>query len=87
MDWLANGRLPWAAYHTFMSVHLIALDKQPGVWSVVVGETWRSLFAKIVLRVTGPEATMSCQDEQLCAGLKAVIDGAVHVVQALWDEN
>ena len=35
----------------------------------------------------GPEATMAYQDDQLCAGLKAGIDGAIHRVQALWDEN
>ena len=59
-----------------MSGRLIALDKQPVVRPVGVGETWRRLFDKCVLRVTGPEATSVCQDDQLCAGLKAVIDGA-----------
>ena len=32
--------------------------------------TWRRLFAKCVLRVTGPEAANACQDLQLCASLK-----------------
>ena len=44
-------------------------------------------FSKIVLTVTGPEATMVCQDDQLCAGLKAGINGAVHKVQDIWDEK
>ena len=44
-------------------------------------------FFIIVLKVTGPEATMECQYEQLCAGLRAGIDGAVHRVQATWDEK
>ena len=87
MDWLANGSLPWAAYCAFMSGRLIALGKQPGVWPVGIGETLRSIFAKIVLKVTGPEATMTYQDDQLCAGLKARINDTVHVVQALWDES
>ena len=30
---------------------------------------------------------MSCQDDQMCAGLKAGIDSAIHGVQDLWDEN
>ena len=30
---------------------------------------------------------MVCQDDPLCAGLKSGIDGAIHGVQALWDEN
>ena len=53
------------------------LDKQPDVRPVGVGETWWRLFSKIVLKVTGPETTIAFQ---LCAGLKAGIDGAVHVV-------
>ena len=70
-----------------MSGWIISLDKQPGVRLVGVGEMWRNLFANIVLKVTVPEATMACQDDQLCAGLKAGIDSAIHGVQALWDEN
>ena len=87
MEWLANGSLPWAAYRSFMSGLLSTLDKQPGVRPVGIGETWHSIFSKIVLKVTVPEATMACQDDQLCAGLKVGIDGAIHGVQALWDEN
>ena len=40
-----------------------------------------------MLNVTGPEDTMACQDDQMCAGLKAVTDGAFHGVQAIWDEK
>ena len=50
-----------------MPGHLIALDKQPGVQPVGIGEMWRRLFSNIVFMVTGPEATMVCQDNQLCA--------------------
>ena len=40
-----------------------------------------------MLKVTGPKVTMACQDDHLFAGLKVGIDGAVHGVQAIWDEN
>ena len=30
---------------------------------------------------------MACQDDQICAGLKAGFDGAIQGVQDLWDEN
>ena len=70
-----------------MSGRLIAIEKQPGVCPVGVGETWRRLFTNIVLKVTGPEVTMACQDDQLWDRLKAVIDSAIHGVQYLWDEN
>ena len=46
-----------------------------------------AVLANIVLKVTGPEATMLCQNDQLRAGLKVRIDGAIHGVQALWDKN
>ena len=64
-----------------MSGRLIILDKLPGVRLMGVGETWRHLFSKCVLKVTGYEATYACKDEHICTGLKAVIDGAVHRVQ------
>ena len=48
---------------------------------------WRRIFDKIVLKVMGPEAIMACQDDHLCAGLKAGIDGAIYGVQDFWDEK
>ena len=87
VDWLANGSPPWAAYRAFMSGRLIALDKNPGVDPVGVRETWWSIFSKIVLKVMGLEATMAFQDDQLCVGPKAGIDGTVHGVQSLRDKN
>ena len=87
MEWLANGSPPWAAYCAFMSGLLIALDKNPGVRPVSVGEMWRRLFAKIVLKVTGSEATMVYQDDQMCDRLRAGIDGVVHGFQHIWEKN
>ena len=52
---------------------------------VEIGKTWRSIFAKCVLRVTGPEDTHVCQYDQLCAGLMAVISWVVHRIQDIWD--
>ena len=87
VDWLANGSPPWVAYSAFMSGQLIALEKKPGIRPVDVGETWQRLFDNIVLKVTGTEATMVCQEDQLCAGLKAGIDDAIHGVQHIWDDK
>ena len=68
-----------------MCGRLIALYKYPSVRLIGIGETWRGLFANIVLNNTRPEDTMACQDYQLCARLKVVIDSAVHGVQAIWE--
>ena len=46
VEWLGNGQPPWAANQALMSVWMIALDKQPGIRPVVVGETWRRMMAK-----------------------------------------
>ena len=76
VDWLSNGSPPWAAYCAFMSGRMITLDKQPGVRPVGIGETWRVIFARIILKVTGPEATMACQYDQMCSCL----DSGTHLV-------
>ena len=59
-EWLSNGQPPWAAYCALMSGWLIALDKSPGIRPVGIGETWRRLLAKCLLRVSGQEAKTAC---------------------------
>ena len=38
-------------------------------------------------KVTVVEATYTFMDNQLCSGLKALIDGSVNGVQAVWEAN
>ena len=66
-----------------MANRLMALDKCSGVRPVGIGKIWRRLFAKCVLKVAGAEATEVYGSDQLCAGLKAGIEGAVHAVRAM----
>ena len=87
VDWLANKSPPWSSYKAFMSVLLIALYKQPGVRPVGVGETCCQLFAKCVLKVTGPGDTHACKDVHIWVGSRAGIHGAVYRVQSIWDAN
>ena len=83
---LGNGRPPWAAYRALMSGRLVALDKQPGIRPVGVGETWRRMMAKCLLRVAGPEAKTACGTTQLAGGLEAGIDGTIHAMRVLREE-
>ena len=83
VEWLGNGRPPWAAYRDLMSGRLIALDKQPGISLVRVSETWRMTMAKCLLRVAGPEAKADCGTTQLAGGVEAGIEGAIHVMRVL----
>ena len=83
VEWLENGQPPRAAYWALMSVQLIALDKQPGIRPVGVGETRRRMMAKCLLKVAGPEAKTACGTTQLAGGLEAGIEGAIRVMRVL----
>ena len=87
MYWLANQKPLFSIYQSFISGRLITLDKLPFVRLVGFRETWCWLFAKCVLKVTRPEATHAYEHDQICAGVKAVIDEVVHTVQYIWDAN
>ena len=78
--WLANDHPPWAAYRALMACRLVALDKEPGTRPVGIGEIYRRLFAKCVLEACGSQATTACGNLNLCLGLPAGIEGAVHAV-------
>ena len=87
VEWLGNGRPPWAAYRALMSGRLIALDKQTVIRPVRVGETWRRMMVKCLLRVAGTEAKAACGMTQLAGGLEAGIKGAIHAMRVLWEEH
>ena len=77
---MANSSPPWAAYHALMACRLVAIDKRPGVHPMGIGETLRQALTKLVMRAAGDQAKTACGKLQLCAGLKAVIEGATHAV-------
>ena len=87
VEWLGNEWTPWAAYRALMSFRLIALDKQPGIRPVGVGETWRRMMLKCLLRVAGPESKAACGATQLAGELEAGIEGSIHVMRVLWEEH
>ena len=61
-----------------MSSRIIALDNNPGVRPVGVGEVWWRLMAKCLLQVTGQEAKAACRTEQLTGGAEAGIEVGIH---------
>jgi uncharacterized protein YsxB (DUF464 family) len=62
------------------------MDKFLGVCPIGIGDVWRRLVAKCVLTGAGHSANTSCGSDQLCAGLRAGIDGAIHGVSTLYNE-
>ena len=82
--WLANSSPSWAAYRALMAARLVALDKRPGVRPLGIGEIYRRLMAKCVLHTVGHQATEACGNLNLCAGLRAGMEGALHAVNFEW---
>ena len=78
---------PWATCRDLMAFQLIALDKHPRLKSVGIGETLHCFVAKLVMRVAEDQAKMACGRLQLCAGLKADIEGVNHDSLASGDRD
>ena len=76
--WLANDTPPWASYRAMRQGRLVALDKQPGVRPLGIGEAWMRAVSKLVLMQCGLDGKEACGNTQLCAGLEAGIEGAIH---------
>ena len=51
-----------------------------------VGETWYGLYTKVVLSKTKDEAIEKCGIDQLCTGISGGAEGAIHAVNALFEE-
>ena len=60
---------------------LVALDKRPGVHPVGIGECWLHAVSKCILIECGKEGKAACGSTQLCAGLEAGIEGAIHSIR------
>ena len=76
-----------AAYCAIITGRMIALDKSTLIRPVGIGETWRRLLAKCLLRVLGQEAKAACGTEQLTGGVEAGIEGAIHATHLQWAQH
>ncbi|KAL7463415.1 hypothetical protein ACHAXS_003796, partial [Conticribra weissflogii] len=81
-EWLANDSPPWAAYRATMATRAVAFNKFPGVRPLSIGESYRRLWARLIISQTRDQAKAACNTTELCAGLEAGIDGAIHAVRA-----
>ena len=79
-EWLANTSPPWAAYRATMANSLVAMNKMPGVRLLGIEEIYSRLWAKLVIKDCESQSKLSCRTSQLCEGLEARIEGAIHSV-------
>ena len=64
-----------------MEERLVALNKRPGIRPVGIREVCLLLSANLVLRYGGSQAKEACRTVDLCAGLEAGIEGAIHALK------
>uniref|UniRef100_A0A1X7VKB1 Uncharacterized protein n=1 Tax=Amphimedon queenslandica TaxID=400682 RepID=A0A1X7VKB1_AMPQE len=84
---LSNTVTPWDDIRALVAFHLIALDKCPGIRPIGIGETLRRIICKTVCMLTRYELDEICSTSQLCGGMKAGIEGAIHTVYDLFEQR
>ena len=84
---MANGIVDWQWIRALMSSRLIALDKNPGVRPIGVGEVLRRLMGKVMMLCTGVDVQDECGADQLCSGLRGGIEGAIHAVSEVFESR
>ena len=82
---LVNGIVHWECIRALMASWLITLDKCPGVLPICVGEALRCIICKVVTLATWINLKDVCCVVQLCSGLLAGMEGAIHAVCELFD--
>ena len=73
--------------YPLLASRLIALDKNPGVRPIGIGETPRRIIAKAVLSVTRGDIQNAAGSVQLCAGQTAGVEAAAHAVQKCFQQD
>jgi len=66
---------------------LIALNKCPGVRLIGIGETLCRIIEKAVCLATCLDAALVCGSDQLCVGLQAGFEGAIHGMNELFSAH
>ena len=84
---LANSVVPWSDIRALVANRLIALDTCPGVRPVGIGECLRRVVGKAICLATRIDVEEATGVNQLCAGTRAGIEGAIHAVNELFEEN
>ena len=84
---IANTVVDWNDIRALMANQLIPLDKCPGVRPIGVGECLRRVLGKTMSMATGSDVVDICGIDQLASGLKAGIEGVIHVMSDLYEEN
>lgn len=70
-----------------VSCRLIPLDKRPGLRPIGIGEVLRRIMGKSVMAILKRDVIESAGYEQLCAGIEAGCEVAIHVVREMFSQD
>ena len=84
---LCNSIVPWDSIRSLVARRLISLDKCPGVRPFGIGETLHRIIGKAVCLATHLDADLVYGLDQICAGLQAGIEGAIHGMNQLFSTH
>ncbi len=71
----------------FLSCRLVAIDKNPGVRPIGIGEIVRRIIAKAALTIIKPDILDTVGCRQLCVGQMAGVESGVHSIRELYKDN
>ena len=84
---LCNTVVPWRKIKALFSNRLIALDKNPGVRPIGVGETLRRILGKAVADITGDDLIDVFGTQQLAGGVECGIEASIHGLRELFQRK
>eukprot|EP00117_Sycon_ciliatum_P034485 scpid45796/ scgid4762/ len=84
---LASEHIDPSSLDAFLACRLIALDKDPGVRPIGVGEVVRRIISKAILKVTKADTIQSVGCLQLCGGQESGIEAAIHAMREIFQQD
>ena len=85
---MANTAVEWEHIWELRSCRLVALDKGEGkIRPIGIGETLFRIVSKSVASVTKEELSEQCGIEQLCGGLSAGVETAIHGMSKVFEQD
>ena len=84
---IANEIISWRKIKALFSCPIIALDKQPGVRPIGIGETLRRLLGRAVADLTGDDLAYAFGSEQLASEVSCGIEGSIHGLREVFEKK